>query len=98
VKKTLKYAPVVEALRQAFTPCKVEQITLVIGLLGSTEESRWRQSLSAFGMTKSQQDKLIRKYMVATIEGSHLVLGGRRSIGIWPTTLLQASFFFWKQQ
>jgi hypothetical protein len=76
VKKTLKYAPIAEALWQAFTPCKVEQITLVISLPGSIEESRWRQSLSAFRMTKCQQDKLIRKCMVATIEGSNS-LGGR---------------------
>ena len=75
LKKTLKYAPIVEGLRKAFTPCKVEQITLVVGLLGSIEESRWRQSLESFGMTKSQQDKLIRRCMVATIEGTHLVLG-----------------------
>jgi hypothetical protein len=46
VKKTLKYSPIAEALRQAFNPCKVEQITLVIGLLGTIEESRWRQSLT----------------------------------------------------
>ena len=39
IKKTLKYAPIVEGLRKAFTPCKVEQITLVVGLLGSIEES-----------------------------------------------------------
>jgi len=71
----LKYAPIVEGLRKAFTPCKVEQITLVVGLLGSIEESRWRQSLESFRMTKSQQDKLIRRCMVATIEGTHLVLG-----------------------
>ena len=32
----------------------VEQITLVVGLLGSIEESRWRQSLESFGMTKFQ--------------------------------------------
>jgi hypothetical protein len=73
LKKTLKYASIVEGLRQAFTPCKVEQITLDIGLLGSIEESRWRQSLEAFGMTRSQQDKLIRKCMVATIEGSSVL-------------------------
>jgi hypothetical protein len=54
LKKTLKYAPIVEGLRKAFTPCKVEQITLVVGLLGSIEESRWRQSLESFGMTKFQ--------------------------------------------
>ena len=73
LKKTLKYVSMVEGL--SFTSCKVEQITLVIGLLGSIEESRWRQSLESFGMTKSQQDKLIRTCMVATIEGTHLVLG-----------------------
>jgi len=73
LKKTLKYASIVEGLRKTFTPCKVEQITLVIGLLGSIEESRWRQSLEAFGMTRSQQDKLIRRCMVATIEGTHLL-------------------------
>ena len=75
IKKTLKYSPLAEAFRQAFNPCTVEQTTLVIGLLGSIEESRWRQSLSAFGMTQSQQDKLISKCMVATIEGTHSVLG-----------------------
>ena len=75
LKKTLKYASIVEGLRKAFTPCKVEQITLVVGLLGSIEESRWRQSLEAFGMTGSQKDNLIRRCMVATIEGTHLVLG-----------------------
>jgi hypothetical protein len=72
--KTLKYASIVEGLRKAFTPCKVEQITLVIGFLGSIEESRWRQSLEAFGMTRSQQDKLIRRCMVATLEGTHLAV------------------------
>jgi hypothetical protein len=75
LKKTLKYASIAEGLRKAFTPCKVEQITLVVGLLGSIEESRWRQSLEAFGMTGSQKDNLIRRCMVATIEGTHLVLG-----------------------
>ncbi len=62
-------------VRKAFTPSKVEQITLVIRLLGSIEESRWRQSLEAFGMTRSQQDKIIRRCMVATLEDTHLVLG-----------------------
>jgi hypothetical protein len=54
LKKTLKYASIVEGLRKAFTPCKVEQITLVVGLLGSIEESRWRQSLESYEISARQ--------------------------------------------
>jgi len=74
IQKTVKYGPIVEALRQAFHPCRVEQITLVIGALGSVIESVWRRSLAVLGMSDAQQDKLLRHCMTATIEGTHSVL------------------------
>ena len=74
IQKTLKYGPIVEALGAAFCPCKVEQVTLVIGVLGSIIESTWRRSLTTLGIPDARQDKLIRKCMTATIEGTHSVL------------------------
>ncbi|MBL6911070.1 MAG: hypothetical protein ISR34_11690 [Pirellulales bacterium] len=74
LQKTLKYLPTVEALRVAFSPCRVEQVTLVIGVLGSIAEHTWRHSLTVLGMSRGQQDKLILKCMRATIEGTHSVL------------------------
>ena len=74
LQKTLKYLPTVEALRVAFFPCRVEQITLVIGVLGSIAEHTWRHSLMILGMSRGQQDKLILECMRATIEGTHSVL------------------------
>lgn len=74
IKKALKYASIVDHLRTAFAPCKVEPIILVIGVLGSIDESGWRQALATFGLRPAQQNKLIRRCMIATIEGTHSVL------------------------
>jgi len=63
------------SLRNRYLKKTLKYSPIVEGLRKAIEESRWRQSLESFGMTKSQQDKLIRRCMVATIEGTHLVLG-----------------------
>ena len=74
IRKELKYAKLKWELGRALGACRMEQITLVIGLQGSVDENKWRQQLTGFGMTRNKQDMMMRECMLRSIEGTHNVL------------------------
>ena len=74
IRKELKYAKLKLELGRALGACRMEQITLVIGLQGSVDENKWRQQLTGFGMTRNKQDMMMRECMLRSIEGTHNVL------------------------
>jgi len=67
------YNSLLRALRKAFLRYVVTQQTYVIGVQGSINEQQWRQQLTELGMNLHQQDKIIQKFIAASVRGTNAV-------------------------
>ena len=48
----------------------MKQLNFIIGIQGTIVEHSWRCNLTTLGIGKGRQDKIIRRCMTASIEGS----------------------------
>ena len=73
-KKQHHYRPLRKALREQYPTYAVKQLNFIMGVQGSIDEIGWRRNLDMLGLPATKQDKIIKRCMVASIEGMQSVL------------------------
>jgi len=73
-KKQHHYRPLRKALREQYPTYAVKQLNFIMGVQGTIDEIGWRRNLDMLGLPATKQDKIIKRCMVASIEGMQSVL------------------------
>ena len=73
LRKHDKYSELGRLLQAVFPTFKVFHTTFVIGIQGSLDEGLWRDQLSQLQIPVKHHDTILRKCIMASIEGSHQV-------------------------
>lgn len=73
LRKHEKYSELGRLLQTVFPTFQVLHVHFVIGVQGSLDEGLWRDQLSQLQVPVKNHDSILRKCILASIEGSHQV-------------------------
>ena len=82
-KKQHHYRSLRKALREQYPTHAVKQLNFIMGIQGTTDEIGWRRNLDMPGLPATKQEKIIKRCMVASIEGMQSVLSTKWDTALW---------------
>ena len=62
-----------KALREQYPTYAVKQLNSIMGLQGTIDEIGWRRNLDTLGLPATEEEKLMKSCMVASLEGMQSV-------------------------